>query len=442
MEVKFVKLGINGEGIGYLDHKPVFCPGVFPNETAEVRIVEEKKNYAVAEVIKMIWRSKERIKTDYPYYIAEGCPLYPMKYEAQLFYKKKLLTEALYKYAHVKEHFVRDVKPSPKTAGYRNAMKLPVQQYQGKLVTGMYLPGTNHFQPIEHSAIQDPVLEKVRMEILNILNSHGCRAFDIKERSGLRYLCMRIVQNEVQCTLVTGRDIVSQELIKDVMNIEGVSSLFQSINTDSKNSGIFGSAPHLLAGKDTLDLKLDDITLAVSPDTFFQLNTAQAENLYQMAVNKIDRCDTLAEAYCGIGAMSLLAHKKAKHIFGIENNSVSIQNAKINAENNKIKNVTFICGDAGRELLKLHQKTAIDCLLADPPRSGMNQTMTDAVLQAKPKKIIYISCNPATLAKNLNTLKHQYHVVTIIPYDMFPHTPLVESITVLERDNYAENQQH
>lgn len=138
--------------------------------------------------------------------------------------------------------------------------------------------------------------------------------------------------------------------------------------------------------------------------------------------------------------MSLLAHQKAKHIYGIESVKGAVENAKQNALSNHINNAEFLCMDAGEGLRKISSGRTVDCLIADPPRSGMDENMIQAILEAKPKKIIYISCNPATLARNLNVLKHQYHVVTIIPYDLFPHTPHVESLTVLERDNYTEKE--
>ena len=152
-----------------------------------------------------------------------------------------------------------------------------------------------------------------------------------------------------------------------------------------------------------------------------------------MAVSKIDPCDTLVEAYCGIGAMSLMAHAKAKKIYGIESIPDAVENAALNAKNNAIENAEFLCADAAQGLDQIAATTKVDTILADPPRSGMDDAMIASILKAAPKKIIYVSCNPATLARNLKELKRKYHVVTVIPYDLFPHTPLVESITVLER---------
>lgn len=436
MKITFKKIGINGEGIGYVDHKPVFCDGVLPEETAEVEITDQKKNYAKAELKKITWYSRDRVKTVYPYYIEEGCPLMIMKYEKQLEYKKQLLTEAIYKYAHVRSHFVRDIHPSVPSIGYRSQCKLPVQESNRLITTGMYVPGTNHYHPIDHSIIHTEELEKVRIQVIRYLNNAHIRDYDEKMQKGLRYLVIRAIDGKSQVTFVTGKNRLPEKLIEDVMSISGMTGVYQSINTDPKTPLIFGSSLETLAGEAGMPVAIGDITLTLSPESFFQLNVPQAEELYKTAVSKIDKCNTLVEAYCGVGAMSLMAHKKAKHIIGIESVPKAIHNAKLNAENNNIKNCDFWCMDAAEGLYKAGARGEIDTLLVDPPRSGMDEKMIEAILKVKPKKIIYISCSPSTLGKNLNDLKHQYHPVTIIPFDLFPHTPHVESITVLDRDNY------
>lgn len=436
MKITFKKIGINGEGIGYVDRKPVFCDGVLPGETAEVEIIDQKQNYAKAKLKEILKKSPNRVDVTYPFYIEEGCPLMIMKYDAQLTYKKNLLAESLYKYAHIRSHFIRNMNGSENTIEYRTQCKLPVQESQGPLTTGMYVPGTNHYHPIKYSIIQTRELERIRKQVLGILNSTHVRDYDAKMKRGLRYIVIRTIKGISQCTLVTGHTKIPQEAIERIMGIDGMTGLFQSINTDPKAPNIFGSSTVLLAGKPSMPITLGDITLNLSPESFFQLNIEQAEKLYRTAISKIDPCDTLVEAYCGVGAMSLLAHKKAKNIIGIESIPDAVKNATANAEANGIKNCSFICADAADGLLKTACRHEIDTLLVDPPRSGMDRKMIEAILKVKPRKIIYISCSPSTLAKNLNDLKHQYHPVTIIPYDLFPHTPHVESITVLERDNY------
>lgn len=438
MQITFRKIGINGEGIGYVDRKPVFCDGVLPGETAEVEITEQKQNYAKAQLKKITWYSKDRVKTTYPYYTEEGCPLMIMKYEKQLEIKKQLLCEALYKYAGIRSHFVRDIRPSVPSIGYRSQCKLPVQESHKVLTTGMYVPGTNHYHPIDESIIHSPELESVRKQVLQYLNNAHLRDYDSKLQKGIRYIVIRTIEGISQCTLVTGKNNLPQRLIDDLMSIEGMTGVFQSINTDPKTPEIFGSSLKKLAGEDTMPVQIKGITIALSPESFFQLNVSQAQILYATAVSKIDPCDTLVEAYCGVGAMSLMAHDRARRIIGIESVPKAIRNAKNNAALNHIDNCEFICMDASEGLYKAAAKGPVDTLLVDPPRSGMDERMLEAILKVKPKKIIYISCSPSTLGKNLNVLKHQYHPVTIVPFDLFPHTPHVESITVLERDNYEE----
>ena len=359
-----------------------------------------------------------------------------LKYEKQLEYKKQLLCEAIYKYAGVRSHFVRDIRPSEATIGYRSACKLPVQESHKLVTTGMYVPGTNHYHPIDASIIHSDELEAIRKQILVYINNAHLRDYDPKLQKGIRYLVIRAIDGKSQCTFVTGKTKIPERLISDIMSIPGMTGVFQSINTDLKTPEIFGSSLQKLAGDDTMPVTMGGVTISLSPESFFQLNVPQAEKMYETAVSKIDPCGTLVEAYCGVGVMSLMAASKAQHVIGIESVPKAIRNAKANAEANHIDHCEFWCMDAAEGLYKAAAKSSVDTLLVDPPRSGMDAKMIETILKVKPKKIIYISCSPSTLGKNLNDLKHQYHPVTILPFDLFPHTPHVESITVLERDNY------
>ena len=332
----------------------------------------------------------------------------------------------------MKEHFIRDMKGTSQTLHYRNACKLPVQEVNGILVTGMYQPNSNHFIPIEDCLIHSEQVENLRKQILFILNKHAFPAYNPKTKSGLRYLVLRSIQEESQCTFITGKDTISKELIQDLMRIPTLVSLSQSVQTDKHTHEIFGKRIQLLAGKETISFSINGISLELSADSFFQLNTTQASKLYEMAIQKIDTCHTLVEAYCGVGAMSILACKKANVIIGIEYVPNAIENAKRNAQNNDAK-IEFIVGDAGKELKKICKERKVDAILVDPPRSGLDDTFIETVLENDIKRIIYVSCNPATLGKNIKLLKREYQVRTVIPFDLFPNTPQVESITVLER---------
>ena len=433
MKIKFVKMGINGEGIGYIDHHPVFCDGVLPGEVAEVEIIEEKKNYSKAEMKKIIRYSPDRIRPASPFYIEEGCPLMVLNYDAQLKFKKLLLEEALYKYGNVRNRLVRDIRPSENIFCYRSQCKLPVQESNKHITTGMYVPGTNHYHPVDHSVIHSKELEDTRMAVLDKIDHSSLKAYDQKTMKGLRYLVIRTIGGKSQCTLVTGKDKISDALINAIMKVEGMQGVFQSINTDRRSVQIFGSRIRKLAGNEYLPAEMGGIKLELAPEAFFQLNVQQAEKMYQTAVGKIDPCDTMVEAYAGVGAISLMAKDKAKHIIGIESVQDAVASAKRNAQLNQITNAEFICDDAAEGLKKILAERDVDTLVCDPPRSGMDDEMLKVISESSIRKIIYISCNPATLARNLKELKHHYQVRTVIPFDLFPNTPHVESVTVLER---------
>ena len=433
--VKIVKMGINGEGIAYIDHRPVFVEGAFPGETAEIEITFETERYAKARTVSIKEASPDRRKPTCPYTDTCGaCALAAMEHDAQCRFKKQLLEEALYKYGNVSRDLIRDVHSNHIEYGYRTQCKMPVQMSHGKLTTGLYTAGTNHFHPFDDCIIQDPQLEKARNAVLRVLNAAHVQAYDQETKSGIRYLVLRTLHGKTQCTLITGRDRITEPVIKGIMKIDGMASLFQSINTDRKGVDIFGRNIKKLAGEDTIDVKLNDITLSLSPRSFFQLNTEEAIDLYEMAIAKIDPCDTLVEAYCGVGAMSLLAKDKAKHIIGIESIPEAVENAAANALRNDIHNVSFLCADAAEGLRDVLCKGKVDTLLVDPPRTGMSDMMLDVILSSDIRKIVYVSCNPATLARNLKTLKRDYQVVTVIPFDLFPNTPHIEAIAVLQRN--------
>lgn len=428
-------MGINGEGIGYDHRKPVFCDGVLPDETAVVKITEDHGSYARGQCLRLLKKSEDRIRPACPHQTeCGGCPLMIMNYDAQLKAKTALLAEALYKYGNVKSHFIRAIHASPETEGWRSQCKLPVKEQDGELYSGMYRAGSNHFIPVRKCLMHDETMETARRRIMKILNRAGIHAYDSRTKKGLRYLVMRCADEQIQCTLVSGRDTFPSGLIDEIMKIPHMAGLFQSVNTSRRSPQIFGPKTRCLAGNETISLAIHGITLQLSPQAFFQLNIEQAKQLYETAVSKIDPCDVLAEAYCGIGAMSMMAAGKAGQIVGIENVPDAIRDAKVNAAANHITNCEFICADAAEGLLKTAMRLPVDTLLADPPRSGMDRNMIEAVLKVHPRKIIYVSCNPATLARNLKELKRAYHVVTVIPFDLFPNTPHVESITVLEAD--------
>lgn len=426
-------MGINGEGIGYDHGVPVFIPGALMHETVDVKITQEKEKYKTAKLIRVIRKSKDRVEPECRYCDScRACTLMHLKYERQLNYKKQTLKQALKKYADI-DMPVSIIK-NDNIYHYRNKFKLPFGMEKGKIVTGMYESERGRFVPIEDCIIHEEVLEKVRKQILEIMNKYKLKAYNERTREGYRSLIMRTFNNKIALVFVVGDNTDLEPMLSDLTRIEEVSSIYYSVNTNKKYINALENDLVHVFGKNCLNARINDLKLVFTPKSFFQLNTRQAEVLYDEAVSLIDENDEeVLEAYCGVGVMSLMAARKAKHVTGVEIVPDAIDNAKKNARYNKIDNVDFVVGDSGSVMEEISKEKQLDCLIVDPPRTGLDEKMINSILNSNAKKLIYASCNPSTLAKNLNVLKEYYNIESIRAIDVFSNTEHVESIVYLAR---------
>ena len=433
MKIEIVKTGINGEGIGYYRRKPVFVVGALEGETVDLESIKDNGKYYTGKLKKITEKSDRRVRPFCKHQkYCGGCSLMITEYENQLKIKKENLRETLQKYAGYKGK-IEEIIPSEKILNYRNKINLPFSERDGVLFNAMYAPNSNHPVIIERCLIHDEKLEIVRLEVLRILNDNHLKLYDNKEKSGLRQLVIRGFE-KVQIVIVSGNDVFSQKLIDQIMQIEDVVSLYQCINTVRNPVNMMNDDLKLLAGENTISLKLGEYTMDMLPRAFFQLNRYQAEVIYKMVAQLIpEKIATIVEAYSGIGAISMYVHDKADKVYGIELESQAVENAIRNAERNGIGNVFFICGDAGKKMISLSKKQKIDILIVDPPRSGLDFAMIDIIRKSKPEQIIYVSCNPATLAKNIHDLSGSYHIRNVVPVDMFPQTVHVETVVLMSR---------
>ena len=426
-------MGINGEGIGYDHGVPVFIPGALMHETVDVKITQEKEKYKTAKLIRVIRKSKDRVEPECRYCDScRACTLMHLKYERQLNYKKQTLKQALKKYADI-DMPVSIIK-NDNIYHYRNKFKLPFGMEKGKIVTGRYESERGRFVPIEDCIIHEEVLEKVRKQILEIMNKYKLKAYNERTREGYRSLIMRTFNNKIALVFVVGDNTDLEPMLSDLTRIEEVSSIYYSVNTNKKYINALENDLVHVFGKNCLNARINDLKLVFTPKSFFQLNTRQAEVLYDEAVSLIDENDEeVLEAYCGVGVMSLMAARKAKHVTGVEIVPDAIDNAKKNARYNKIDNVDFVVGDSGSVMEEISKEKQLDCLIVDPPRTGLDEKMINSILNSNAKKLIYVSCNPSTLAKNLNVLKEYYNIESIRAIDVFSNTEHVESIVYLAR---------
>ena len=435
MKATIKKTGINGEGIGYIDRMPVFVPQALIGEEVEIRIVDKQKRYATAELLRVVKSSKNRIRPKcFIQNTCGACPLMIARYPAQLEYKQDLLKQSLIKYAQIDPRKVARVKASEDVFGYRNQFKLPCAMEEGRLVSGLFMPNSNYFIDVKKCWIHEDGLERVRMDIMHVLNTHDCVSYNPHDKKGIRNLVVRGFDNRYQCTIVTGNEELDERLISDLMRIKGLTSLWQSIHTIKKTPEVFGNKMMHLAGETSLAMELDGLKLRISPRSFFQLNSKQAVQLYRTIASMVkENNELIVEAYSGIGAISLYLKDKAKEIIGIESIKDAVVNANQNAALNGCEHVSFLCDDAANKLTYLSKKRSIDVLVVDPPRSGLDDAMLECILRSKIKNIIYVSCNPATLGKNLAVLCSRYNVDRIQPIDIFPHTPHVETVVLLSK---------
>ncbi|MBQ1625659.1 MAG: 23S rRNA (uracil(1939)-C(5))-methyltransferase RlmD [Erysipelotrichaceae bacterium] len=433
MKLEIVKAGINGEGIAFFKRKPVFIEGCFPDEVVDADLIDEGRHYK-GRLKAVLKKSPERIKPVCSYADKCGaCALMGLKYDGQLAIKMQLLENALYKYAEY-EGKIEGIVRSDDVYGYRNKCNLPIIDYNGKLVNALYKQGSNHPCLITTCFIHEESVEEIRRKILDVLNRYKLQAYDRREKKGMRQLIVRAFDKGAQAVLVTGNDTLKENVIADLKKIKGLKSLFQGINTVRDPIRMMPEKLRPLFGKEKIEVKSLNYELELSPQAFFQLNHKQAEQIYKDAAALIkEKQKLIIEGYCGIGTISLAMHDKAEKIIGIEIIEKAIKDAKDNAKKNKVENVEFRCGDAAKEIRKIVEKEKADVIVVDPPRTGLDDELLKTLLKSKAKQIIYISCNPSTLGKDLYILKKEYEIHLVRGYDMFPNTPLVETLVELVR---------
>lgn len=432
MNTTIKKWGINGEGIAFINKKPVFIEGVIPNETVSYHLVKEGKNFCIGKVDKITSESSSRRHPLCPVWKeCGGCSLMHVQYKAQCKMKEQVLKETLKKYADYTGK-VEPIIKNPNPLGYRNSCKLPFGSKDGLLSTGMYKKESQDFVGIDRCFTHSKHIERVRKEVVQILNEFRCNPYSKKFNTGFRNLVIKEFDEKLQVILVTAKQEISAEMIERLCQIEGVCSLWQSVKIKDSVE-LFGKKMIHLGLDENIYMNLDEFKLSLLPRSFFQLNTAQAINMYKYIRDIVPNCNTIVEAYSGIGAISLFIKEKAKKIIGIEYIQDAVDNANENAKINNADNVSFICGDAGKELIKLSRNESIDTLIVDPPRTGLDDVMKKTILSSKIDTLVYVSCNPSTLGKDLDILKKKYKIVSIQPFDIFSQTHNIESVCSMKR---------
>ncbi len=436
------RLGINGEGIGFYKRQAVFVDGVFPPEQVVVKITELQKGYSKGEVVRIKVKAAKRVKPFCKHYdTCGGCQIQHIAYPEQLALKEEMLIQAFDRYTNLDVDTIKfnSMIGMKNTKHYRFKAQMPVKNTSYGITTGLYMKESNDLVPIVDCPVQDESINRVNQRILEICDKYEIYAFDpLTMRGLLRYVVVRTsnFNEEIQVTLViTIFNKALKEAAKEIIKVPGVVSVGISKNRDVKNVEIFGAEVEILEGVDTITEGIGSIRYSLKPKAFYQLNPQQAIKLYTEVKKHLDfKVDkVIVDAYSGSGAISMYLAPYAKKIVGIDISKESVYSARHNVKVNKFDNLTFELGEVKDVLASYYNKGFNpDVIIFDPPRSGLDSKTLDLLTRKPVKKIIYISCNPSTLTKNIKVLSRKYSVESVTPLDMFPHTSHIESITILK----------
>ncbi|GAA4722792.1 23S rRNA (uracil(1939)-C(5))-methyltransferase RlmD [Brevibacillus fulvus] len=442
MTLTIRSLGINGEGIGYYKKKIVFVDQALPGEVVHAELTEVKEKYAHAKLVKVVQRSPARVQPPCPVYEqCGGCSLQHMDYQAQLVSKQELLIEALRKYAKLEHPPVKPTIGMANPWSYRNKAQFQVGKQQGQLVAGLYRTGTHQLVDLSGCPVQHEQTNQIVEAAKQAVEKLNIPIFDERTRSGvIRTIVARaaFATGETQLTLVTATQEIPRvkELILELRyRLPQLVSIAQNVNS-RKTSLVFGETTKQLWGRPSIAEKLGELSFDLSARAFFQLNPEQTAKLYDQVKQAagLNGTETVFDLYCGTGTIALWLAPSAKEVHGIELIPEAVEDARQNARKNGIANVSFHVGKA-EELMPKWAKQGLkaDVVVVDPPRTGLAAELIQSLLQVKPQKIVYVSCNPSTLAKDIQRLQQSYALKQVQPLDMFPHTPHVESCSLLVR---------
>ncbi len=440
--VDIIDNGFEGEGIAKIDGLTVFVPGSIKGEKCEILIVKVLASHAYGKIVNIIEKSENRKESDCATYKrCGGCSLRHMTYEHTLKLKRQVVQNLVNKGLKEKVEVLETIGME-NPYNYRNKAQYPVGlNSDGQPEVGVFAQRTHTIIPIQTCLIQTEISQKIAKTIIDFVKEKNIQVYNEENQKGLlRHIIIKVGKytNQVMCILVVNDSKFDQEqeLVKLLCEkYPEIKTIVKNINNKNTNV-ILGKENINLYGNGYIEDKLGEYTFKISPMSFYQVNPVQAEILYTTAINQanLDKNDILFDLYCGIGTIGIFASKYVNKVYGIEIVPQAIEDAKENAKINDVKNIEFICGDVEVAFDELINKEKIvpSAIIVDPPRKGLDNKTVENIAKIQPAKLVYISCNPATMVRDLAKLEEIYNIKTIQPVDMFPWTNGVESITILE----------
>ena len=443
VEVEIVDLTHEGAGVAKVDGFVFFVDNALPGEVIKMRVLKLKKNIGFGKVEDYVTLSPNRNQDIDATYLRSGIADFGhMTYEEQLKFKRKQVVDNLYKTAGISDVEVAETLGMETPYAYRNKAQVPVRRVKGQLETGFYRKNSHDLIPIEDFLIQDKEIDKLIVFVRDLLRRYDLKPYDEKEQTGLiRHLVVRRghYSGQMMLVFVTTRPKIfriDQIIAKITEAFPNVVSIIQNIN-DKNTNAIFGKEFRTLFGQDTITDSMLGNDYEISAQSFYQVNTEMAEKLYQTAIDFSDlNSDSIViDAYSGIGTIGLSFAKQVKEVYGVEVIETAVEDAKKNAERNGITNAHYVADSAENAMAKW-SKDGIkpDVIIVDPPRKGLTESFIKASVAMQPEKITYVSCNPATMARDIKLYQELgYELKKVQPVDLFPQTHHVETVALLSK---------
>lgn len=444
IEVEIVDLSHEGAGVAKAEGLVFFVENALPGELIRMRVLKVNKKIGFGKVEEFLRTSDQRNENLDMAYLRTGiADLGHLSYPAQLDFKRKQVKDSLYKIAGLSDVEVPPTLGMKQPLGYRNKAQVPVRRVNGQLETGFFRKNSHDLLPIEDFYIQDPVIDQVILFTRDLLRRFDLKPYDEQEKTGLiRNLVVRRghYSGEIMVILVTTRPKIFrvEQLIERLTEaFPAIKSIMQNIN-DQPGNAIFGKDWRALYGQDYITDQMLGNDFQIAAPAFYQVNTEMAEKLYQTGIDfaELTADDVVIDAYSGIGTIGLSVAKHVKEIYGVEVIPEAVENSRKNAEINGIANASYVCAPAEEAIQNwLKEGIQADVILVDPPRKGLTESFIKASVSMEPKKITYISCNVATMARDIKLYQELgYELKKVQPVDLFPQTHHVEAVSLLVKE--------
>ena len=439
--LKIKRMGINGEGIGFYKRTLVFVPGALKGEDIFCQITAVKRNFVQAQLLAINKKSKFRVEPQcHSYEECGGCQIMHLRYDKQLEFKDDLISQALTKFKPkgYESYKVYKTLGMEHPQNYRAKLQFQTRFIGGSAKAGLFAEGSHRLVPIQDCLVQDQLTQLIVNYVTKLLDKYKIPIYNERQSAGLRTVMVRKAQatDQVQLIFVVSCELRLIPLIKDLTTeFSQIKTIALNYNA-SKSSDIYGDETEIIWGVETINEAVLDYSFSLSPRAFYQLNPQQTEVLYSQAVAALEVTeeDHIIDAYCGVGTIGFAFASRVKSLRGMDITPEAIADARSNAQSMGFDNTNYEIGRAEEVIPKWYSEGyRADALIVDPPRTGLDDKLLETILRYQPAKMVYISCNISTLARDLVKLAEVYEIQYIQPVDMFPHTARTEAVVKLQK---------